>query len=93
VDELRAALARYPNAEDVVWVQEEPVNQGSWSFIALNLAEQLEGVRLRRVSRPAAAAPAVGSIRMHDAEQAALLEAALTGTGAGSKAGFTGGPR
>jgi 2-oxoglutarate dehydrogenase E1 component len=77
VDELRAALARYPGAEDFAWVQEEPANQGAWSFVALNLLEHLEGVRLRRISRPAAAAPAVGSTKMHDVEQAALVEAAL----------------
>jgi 2-oxoglutarate dehydrogenase E1 component len=77
VDEVTAALAVYPAARDFVWVQEEPANQGAWSFIALNLLEHLEGVALRRVSRPAAAAPAVGSTKLHDAEQAALLEAAL----------------
>ena len=77
VDELRSALASYPEAEDFAWVQEEPANQGAWSFIALNLLEHLDGVRLRRISRPAAAAPAVGSTKMHDAEQAALVEAAL----------------
>ena len=77
VEEVRAALARYPKAEDIAWVQEEPANQGAWSFIALNLLEHLEGVRLRRISRPAAAAPAVGSAKMHDVEQAALIEAAL----------------
>ena len=58
-------------------MQEEPANQGAWSFVALNLLEHLDGVRLRRISRPAAAAPAVGSTKLHDAEQAALIEAAL----------------
>jgi 2-oxoglutarate decarboxylase len=77
VEELKAELAKYPNAEDFAWVQEEPANQGAWSFVALNLLEHLEGVRLRRISRPAAAAPAVGSAKMHDAEQSALVEAAL----------------
>ncbi|WP_092552913.1 multifunctional oxoglutarate decarboxylase/oxoglutarate dehydrogenase thiamine pyrophosphate-binding subunit/dihydrolipoyllysine-residue succinyltransferase subunit [Actinoplanes derwentensis] len=77
VEELKAILAQYPNAEDFAWVQEEPANQGAWSFVALNLLEHLEGVRLRRISRPAAAAPAVGSAKMHDAEQAALIEASL----------------
>ncbi|MEV0898725.1 multifunctional oxoglutarate decarboxylase/oxoglutarate dehydrogenase thiamine pyrophosphate-binding subunit/dihydrolipoyllysine-residue succinyltransferase subunit [Actinoplanes sp. NPDC049802] len=77
VEELKAVLSQYPNAEDFAWVQEEPANQGAWSFVALNLLEHLEGVRLRRISRPAAAAPAVGSAKMHDAEQAALIEAAL----------------
>jgi multifunctional 2-oxoglutarate metabolism enzyme len=77
VDELQSALAAFPNAEDVAWVQEEPANQGAWSFVALNLLEHLEGVRLRRISRPAAAAPAVGSAKLHDAEQQALIEASL----------------
>ncbi|WP_430640896.1 multifunctional oxoglutarate decarboxylase/oxoglutarate dehydrogenase thiamine pyrophosphate-binding subunit/dihydrolipoyllysine-residue succinyltransferase subunit [Couchioplanes caeruleus] len=77
VDELKAVLNRFPNAEDFAWVQEEPANQGAWSFVALNLLEHLEGVRLRRISRPAAAAPAVGSAKMHEAEQSALVEAAL----------------
>ncbi|TCB97696.1 multifunctional oxoglutarate decarboxylase/oxoglutarate dehydrogenase thiamine pyrophosphate-binding subunit/dihydrolipoyllysine-residue succinyltransferase subunit [Micromonospora zingiberis] len=77
VEEIRAALAQYPNAEDFAWVQEEPANQGAWSFVALNLLEHLDGVRLRRISRPAAAAPAVGSAKMHEVEQNALIEAAL----------------
>ncbi len=77
VEELKAALAQFPNADDVAWVQEEPANQGAWSFVALNLLEHLDGVRLRRISRPAAAAPAVGSAKLHDAEQAALIEASL----------------
>jgi 2-oxoglutarate dehydrogenase E1 component len=77
VDELKAELAKYTAAEDFCWVQEEPANQGAWSFVALNLLEHLDGVRMRRISRPAAAAPAVGSTKLHDVEQAALLEAAL----------------
>jgi multifunctional 2-oxoglutarate metabolism enzyme len=77
VEELKDALAQFPNAEDFAWVQEEPANQGAWSFVALNLLEHLDGVRLRRISRPAAAAPAVGSAKLHEAEQAALIEASL----------------
>ncbi|MER7166585.1 multifunctional oxoglutarate decarboxylase/oxoglutarate dehydrogenase thiamine pyrophosphate-binding subunit/dihydrolipoyllysine-residue succinyltransferase subunit [Micromonospora sp. NPDC000207] len=77
VEEIRAALGAYPNAEDFAWVQEEPANQGAWSFVALNLLEHLSEVRLRRISRPAAAAPAVGSAKMHEVEQATLLDAAL----------------
>ncbi|GAA1734272.1 multifunctional oxoglutarate decarboxylase/oxoglutarate dehydrogenase thiamine pyrophosphate-binding subunit/dihydrolipoyllysine-residue succinyltransferase subunit [Luedemannella helvata] len=77
VEEIKAVLRRYGNAKDIVWVQEEPANQGGWSFIALNLLEHLDGIPLRRVSRPAAAAPAGGSAKTHDAEQAALIEAAL----------------
>jgi 2-oxoglutarate dehydrogenase E1 component len=77
VDEIRAAIAKYPKANDFSWVQEEPANQGAWSFIALNLLEHLDGVSLRRISRPSAAAPAVGSAKLHEAEQAALIDAAL----------------
>ena len=58
-------------------MQEEPANQGAWSFVALNLVEHLDGVRLRRISRPAAAAPAVGSAKQHEIEQAAIIDAAL----------------
>jgi multifunctional 2-oxoglutarate metabolism enzyme len=82
VEEVRASLASFPQAEDIAWVQEEPANQGAWSFMALNLLENLDGVRLRRISRPAAAASAVGSPRTHEMEQNALIEAALPRTAA-----------
>ncbi len=68
-------LSSYPNVRDVVWAQEEPANQGAWSHIALSLPEHLpEGATLRRVSRKAAASPAAGSSKVHEAEQAALVE-------------------
>ena len=74
--EIRAELDHYPNAE-VVWVQEEPANQGAWPFIALNLPAELGGRALRVVSRRASASPAVGSHSVHDAEQRQLVERAL----------------
>jgi multifunctional 2-oxoglutarate metabolism enzyme len=77
IDELKAALATYPNAVNYSWVQEEPANQGAWTFMAMNLVEHLGGVSLLRISRPAAAAPAVGVAKVHNIEQAALIEAAL----------------
>ncbi|GAA2515653.1 multifunctional oxoglutarate decarboxylase/oxoglutarate dehydrogenase thiamine pyrophosphate-binding subunit/dihydrolipoyllysine-residue succinyltransferase subunit [Pilimelia columellifera] len=77
VAELKAELGGFANLADVAWVQEEPANQGAWSFVALNLLEHLDGVQLRRISRPSAAAPAGGSSKKHDAEQQALLDAAL----------------
>src|SRR3712207_6423506 len=60
-EEIVAALERYPNAQDVVWVQEEPANMGAWQFMACNLPEALGGRALRRVSRRAAASPAGGA--------------------------------
>jgi 2-oxoglutarate dehydrogenase E1 component len=76
-EEVRAALAAFPNVEETAWVQEEPANQGAWSHIALNLLEELGGVHLRRISRPAAAAPSTGSPKVHDMEQAALIDVAV----------------
>lgn len=76
VEEVKAALATFPNATDIVWVQEEPANQGMWPFMALNLAEHL-GRPLRRVSRAATASPAVGSHKVHEHEQAELVAAAF----------------
>ncbi|MBV9097037.1 MAG: multifunctional oxoglutarate decarboxylase/oxoglutarate dehydrogenase thiamine pyrophosphate-binding subunit/dihydrolipoyllysine-residue succinyltransferase subunit [Frankiaceae bacterium] len=74
-DEVTAALSSYPSAEEVVWVQEEPANQGAWPFVALNLPEHLpNGLPLRRASRPATASPAAGSHTAHEAEHATLLD-------------------
>ena len=77
VDEINAVLGSYPGAVDFAWVQDEPANQGAWSFIALNLLEQLNGVALRRISRPSAAAPAVGSHKLHEREQAEIVATAF----------------
>jgi 2-oxoglutarate dehydrogenase E1 component len=77
-EEIADALAGYPAATDLVWVQEEPANKGAWPFMALNLPDYLpDGRQLRRVSRPAAAAPATGSQTAHQAEQDALIAEAL----------------
>ncbi|RNI20926.1 multifunctional oxoglutarate decarboxylase/oxoglutarate dehydrogenase thiamine pyrophosphate-binding subunit/dihydrolipoyllysine-residue succinyltransferase subunit [Flexivirga caeni] len=78
--EIAAELAKYPHAE-VVWAQDEPKNQGAWPFMALNLPELLaplgETRPLRRVSRPAAAAPATGSHKRHDEQREQLLKDAF----------------
>jgi 2-oxoglutarate decarboxylase len=77
-EEITDALAAYPGARDILWVQEEPANQGAWSHIALSLPDHLpEGATLRRVSRKASASPAAGSSKVHEAEQAALIEGAF----------------
>ena len=77
-EQVADVLAGYPGATDVVWVQEEPANQGAWAHIALSLPEHLpEGRGLRRLSRRAGASPAAGSSKVHEAEQSALVAAAL----------------
>jgi 2-oxoglutarate dehydrogenase E1 component len=76
VDQLNAVLGRYPNAE-VVWVQEEPENQGAWPFLNQELVKHLQGRTIRVVSRPAAASTAAGSTKVSTAQQTTLLEHAL----------------
>jgi multifunctional 2-oxoglutarate metabolism enzyme len=70
--EVAAALAAYGPDVQLRWVQEEPANQGTWPFIAMNLPVAL-GRPLAAVSRPAASSPAVGSLKRHNAEQAQLV--------------------
>jgi 2-oxoglutarate dehydrogenase E1 component len=77
-DELRAALRRYPRATDVVWAQEEPANQGAWDFVEWRVQAVLRaGQRLRYVGRKAAASPATGSHKVHQSEEASIVEVAL----------------
>jgi 2-oxoglutarate dehydrogenase E1 component/2-oxoglutarate decarboxylase len=77
-DDLLGVIAKYPNAKQIVWVQEEPMNMGAWQFMAVNLPEELpEGRTLRRVSRKASASPAVGSAKVHEVEQRQLVAEAF----------------
>jgi 2-oxoglutarate decarboxylase len=69
------AIAPYGRAE-LVWVQEEPANQGAWTYIKVRLPRSL-GRDVRRVSRPASASPAAGSSKVHAAEQQAIVEQAF----------------
>jgi 2-oxoglutarate decarboxylase len=77
IDELNAVIDTYPNAH-LVWVQDEPENQGAWPFIALEVVKHLHGRTIRRVSRPAAASTATGSPKVHALEQATIMQKALT---------------
>ncbi|SIJ71138.1 multifunctional oxoglutarate decarboxylase/oxoglutarate dehydrogenase thiamine pyrophosphate-binding subunit/dihydrolipoyllysine-residue succinyltransferase subunit [Rothia sp. ND6WE1A] len=72
VDEIQAQLAKYPNAKDIVWAQDEPANQGQWPFIAVNLVPELD-VKVRLASRRAAASPAAGTGKRHAAELESLI--------------------
>ncbi|MGA0540461.1 2-oxoglutarate dehydrogenase E1 component [Neotabrizicola sp. VNH66] len=80
---LTVELSRFPNA-DFVWCQEEPKNQGAWSFIEPELETLLTKTRggattrARYAGRVASASPATGLASRHKAEQAALVDAALT---------------
>ncbi len=74
--EIAAAIAAYPNAVTVTWVQEEPANMGAWPYLATHLMTEL-GRRLDVVALPESSAPASGSAKAHAAEHAALVGTAL----------------
>jgi 2-oxoglutarate dehydrogenase E1 component len=76
--EIASVLARYPNATQAWWVQDEPRNMGAWSFVAPRLQALLPGgVELRYVGRDEAASPASGSGKLHQVEEVDVLNAAL----------------
>ncbi len=75
-DLLAEVVAPYEGVNHVAWVQEEPRNNGAWSFIAPHLTRVL-GRHPHYVGREEAAAPAVGSHRLHKEQQEALLEEAF----------------
>ncbi|HEU4619911.1 MAG TPA: 2-oxoglutarate dehydrogenase E1 component [Gammaproteobacteria bacterium] len=79
VEEYARVIARYRNAREVVWCQEEPQNQGAWYQIRHRLQEPLEDRhQLFYAGRPGAAAPASGFHALHVRQQQALVSAALS---------------
>lgn len=74
VDAIRAEIEKF-GTENVVWVQDEPQNQGPWSFIHISLPDDLPQVQV--VSRPASASTAAGTAKKHQAQQAVLIEQAF----------------
>ncbi|CAB4703864.1 unannotated protein [freshwater metagenome] len=76
-EQFSAVAAKHPNA-NLLWVQDEPANQGPWPFVSLTTSEFLDGRTLRRVSRRATASPATGSHHLHEEEQKALMMEAFT---------------
>jgi 2-oxoglutarate decarboxylase len=72
-------LAANPNADEIVWLQEEPENMGAWNHIKGRLYEAHEDThRIRRVSRQESASPATGVLAVHQAEQRDLIDHALS---------------
>jgi 2-oxoglutarate dehydrogenase E1 component len=79
-EEIAEIVHRFPRAEQVVYAQEEPANMGAWTFVR----ERLQGAllpsqKLAYAGRRESASPAVGSVRIHKQQQAALLAAAFLG--------------
>ncbi|HYU49646.1 MAG TPA: multifunctional oxoglutarate decarboxylase/oxoglutarate dehydrogenase thiamine pyrophosphate-binding subunit/dihydrolipoyllysine-residue succinyltransferase subunit [Candidatus Limnocylindria bacterium] len=77
--ELRRLTKRYPNVEKVVWAQEEPRNMGARKFVLPELREVVSpGLPITDVSRPERSSPAEGSHAAHRAEQARIVDEALS---------------
>jgi 2-oxoglutarate dehydrogenase E1 component len=74
--DLRETLARYRNATEFIWVQEEPANMGALSFVVPRL-KRIVGPKLRSIKRAANATPATGSTKAHELEQKTLITLAL----------------
>ena len=76
--ELNEALGAFPGDTELVWSQEEPANMGAWSFLRHRLAA-LTGREPFYAGRAESASPATGNAAQHQAEQAALVDAAIKG--------------
>ncbi len=77
-DEFRAELARYPNATEVLWCQEEPGNQGAWHRVQHYLLRHLRADQvLAYALRPSSASPAVGYLAVHIEQHKAVMNAAF----------------
>ncbi|MEX0707856.1 MAG: 2-oxoglutarate dehydrogenase E1 component [Woeseia sp.] len=78
IEEYAGVLQHYSKANDVIWCQEEPQNQGAWYQIRHRLQESLtDDQTLYYAGRASAAAPASGIFKLHLQQQQALVEAAL----------------
>ena len=80
IEQMFNLLSRYPNAREVVWLQEEPSNMGPWHFVehrTWRVKEQ--GYDLRHVARVASGSPATGSKTVHDQELADLMDETFAG--------------
>jgi 2-oxoglutarate dehydrogenase E1 component len=76
--QFEAEMKKYDNATEVVWVQDEPQNQGPWFYIEHHLKEGMkEGQKLAYSGRPASASPAVGYYAKHYEQLKALIEGAF----------------
>ncbi len=82
VAQMEVEAKKHPNA-NLLWVQDEPANQGPWPHIALSTTQAIGGTAidnrvLRRISRRASASPATGNHHLHEDEAKALLVEAFT---------------
>ncbi|MCK5916935.1 MAG: 2-oxoglutarate dehydrogenase E1 component [Cocleimonas sp.] len=75
--DLKDILKQYKSIKKFIWCQEEPKNQGAWDNIKHRFNPYTRFIDISCVTRPSAAAPAVGSFRVHQQQQVALVRKAL----------------
>ena len=80
-DDLEEILLRYQNVHEYIWCQEEPLNQGAWFSHRHRIQRVLDRLgnnnEVKLVSRPPAAAPAVGLMKLHLKQQKTLINEAI----------------
>lgn len=76
-EKIADILARYPKATEVVWAQEEPQNQGAWSFVLQNLIEIVKDKQIKYVGRKPMSSTSEGDMDSHKVEQARVIEDAV----------------
>jgi 2-oxoglutarate dehydrogenase E1 component len=75
---LKKVFSNYPETHEIVWVQEEPLNMGAWSYMSSQLTMLLgQGIELHVISRPARPSPATGFSDLFQFEQKQIIEGAL----------------
>jgi len=85
VDEIGETVERYPELEEIVWVQEEPENMGAWAFVRTSLDAIAGRRRLQVLARPPSSSPAEGSSARHQQNQQRLITLAFEGRDAGDE--------
>jgi 2-oxoglutarate dehydrogenase E1 component len=77
--EMAKVVEKYQHVKDWVWCQEEPQNQGAWYCSQHHFLQSLPSdAKLKYAGRNASASPAVGYVSVHNQQQKALIEDALT---------------
>jgi 2-oxoglutarate dehydrogenase E1 component len=80
LEQINEILTHYPNAREIVWLQEEPENMGPWNFVEhLIWRVKDRGYDLRHAARCASGSPATGSKAIHDQEHADLMDDTFLG--------------
>ncbi len=73
IKQLKSIIEKYENTETYLWVQEEPINMGAWTFMHHNFKQ----MPLKVIARPASGSPATGSSKFHQLSQQKIIDKAF----------------